>query len=75
MALYQQAHILLKQFLHNLNEEDWASRHVADREPDNLGPSAETISDIPVSSLSLALRQMGLVRQSPEPPARESISH
>lgn len=64
MALVQNARTLIKQFLHNLDEADWISRHVADRGPD-LPKSAQLYgADRSTSSLSLALSQMGLVRQS-----------
>ena len=66
MALVQRARKLIQQFLHNLDEADWVSRHVADRGPDQPEPSKFYGADQSTSSLSLALRQMGLVRQSPE---------
>ena len=66
MTAVQHAQTLIKQFLHNLDEADWVSRHVADRGPDLPDPSRLYGADRSVSSLSLALRQMGLVRQTPE---------
>ena len=67
MTFYAQAQTLIKQFLHNLDEADWASRHVADQE---LGTSAtrQFASRQSTSSLSLALSQMGIVRQSTDGP-------
>lgn len=66
------AQLLIKQFLHNLDEADWVSRHVADGSVD-LPQSVNTAGpDRSVSSLSLALQQMGLVRQSTDNGTRYS---
>ena len=67
MALVQNARTLIQQFFHNLDEADWASRHVADRGPDLPNSSEFYGAERSTSSLSLALSQMGLVRQSPDP--------
>ena len=66
MSLVNHARILIKQFFHNLDEVDWVSRHVADRGPDLPQANPFYGADSSTSSLSLALRQMGLVRQTPE---------
>ncbi len=59
------------QFLHNLDEANWISRHVADRGLDLPNLSRLYGADGSASSLSLALGQMGLVRQSSdEAPAK-----
>ncbi len=66
MTLIHHARTLIQQFLHNLDEADWVSRHVADSGPDLPQTSPFYGADTSTSSLSLALRQMGLVRQPPE---------
>jgi hypothetical protein len=68
MTLYRYAETLIKQCIHNLGEADWASRHVTDREPDLPDPIQAGSPDRAVSSLSLALRRMGLVQQTSEVP-------
>jgi hypothetical protein len=66
MTLYQHARTLFKQMIHNLSEDDWASRHLHDRLAD-IQPSPQIIpAGYAVSSLTIALWQMGLVRQSPD---------
>ena len=67
MKFVNQAHFLLKQFLHNLDEADWASRHIADLGPD-LPAASRTNADGSASSLAIALQQMGLVSQSSDSP-------
>lgn len=72
MTIYQRARIVFKQFMVNLNEDNWVYRHSADREPDLPKPFTESLPGVPVSSLSLALNHMGILRHSSEHPALDS---
>ena len=71
MKFYYRAQTLLKQFIHNLDEDNWASRHVGDAGPDLPAAAEPALSGRGVSSLSLALQQMGLIRQPIESSWRE----
>ena len=72
MAIYKKAHTLVKQFFLNLLADDWVYRHAQDIEPDYPAPLPEAGPDVHVSSLSLALNQMGIHRHSPGQSAMNS---
>ena len=62
MPLYHKAQSLLRQFFQNLDEADWASRHLTDGGMDLKEAARSRTADGETSSLVLALQQMGLVR-------------
>ena len=74
MRLFYKLTSLFAQFVGNLSEADWASRHLADEGP-GLSDNAEYLSkDSSVSGLSLALHHMGLVRPLGESPMQAPTS-
>ncbi|HLJ57662.1 MAG TPA: hypothetical protein VKT77_21685 [Chthonomonadaceae bacterium] len=64
MKLLKNVRAAIRQFLNNLGEPGWASRHVADGGPDLPTPAPLFNSAETASSLSIALQQMGFIRPS-----------
>jgi hypothetical protein len=57
---------LWKQMIHNLNDPDWASRHVAEAPVVSSFQEMENPLETVHSSLETAMRQMGLLSRPPD---------
>ena len=74
MANFKKARMLFTQFLANL-PRTLGLPTCEDREHDAPMPSTETVPGMPVSSLSLALGKLGILRSSQDFSAIDSSIH